>query len=156
MTATSPRADAVGLALPVDGPAVGVAAWLGAGVAGRGVGFGFGVGFGVGLGVGLGVAFGRGLGATVGFGVGFGVGAGVGATMSTSGGETAVRTTDRWPPPLPLVAAKVYAHDPAGRAVAIENVTPRRNVIPAAVKGYRPSPATTTSTCEGAQPAPSA
>jgi hypothetical protein len=156
MTATCPGGDAVGLAPPVDGPAVGGGAWLGAGVAGRGVGFGFGVAFGAGFGVGFGVAFGVGVGATVGFGVGLGVGAGVGATMSTSGGETAVRRTDRLPPPLPLVAPKVYAHDPAGKAIAIEYVTPRRNVVPAAVMAYWPSPATTTSTWDGAHPASSA
>jgi hypothetical protein len=94
------------------------------------------VGFGVGFGVGL--------------GVGCGVGLGVGATITTGVGATAVRAVERLP--LPFVAAKLYVHEPAGRDILTEYVTPAWNVVPAPVIAKRPSPAITTSTFDGLQP----
>jgi hypothetical protein len=76
----------------------------------------------------------------------------VGDEITTLAGETDVSPTDRFPDPVPLVAAKLYLHDPAGSFVVPENVTPVVNVVPPLVSLSLPKPVMTASTLDGWQP----
>jgi len=78
----------------------------------------------VGEGRGLDGAAGLVVGRAVGFGAGLGAGFGFGFEITTRLGETAVSVTERAPAPLPLEAAKRYAHLPAGSLTPTEKVTP--------------------------------
>jgi hypothetical protein len=106
----------------------------------------------VGLAVGLGVGFGAGLG--FGLGVGAGVGFGVAGTVTTIvPGETLERVTVLAPPPVPLVAEKLYPYVPAASLRPTVKVTPAFQFDPEAVIGTDPIPAIVTTTLDGAQPA---
>jgi hypothetical protein len=142
---------------PPDVPPAGTAVGRGvdaplASVVGRAVGFGVGLGLGapigvavgtgvdvvVGPGVGFGVGFGVGVAVGAGVGVGFGVGVGIGVGVGSGVGDGAVTVTRAGVTlpalqlvPPPLIAWKVYGHNPTGSCPVPEKTTPLAQVDPA-------------------------
>jgi hypothetical protein len=108
------------------------------------VGFGFVVADGrdVGLGVGRGVAFGFGLGG--GEGVGSAAGGAVAPTTTTFDGPAPASVAPRTPAPDPLVTVKAYGHDPTGRVIRVDRVTPALKSVPVVDNAKLPTPLTRT------------
>jgi hypothetical protein len=139
----------VGLELGLE-LALALALALGDSVAGGAVGGGGGGGWTTGGGRGAGC------GAGGGGGGGTGVGACVGLVMTTAPGWTAVKFTDFWPAPEPLVAPNEYVCEPGGMARPTRYVTPPVKFVPDVDIPNVPTPVTLTVSDDGMQPALSA